>query len=39
MNKLKRVHKEYQKLSLLLNNMIGKREIFHHIKKIGKILN
>ena len=32
MNKLKVIQKEYQKLSLLLNGIIGKKQIFHHIK-------
>ena len=38
MNKLKVTHKEYQILSPLLVNMIGKKEIFHQIKKIGMSL-
>ena len=38
-NKLKVIQKEYQKLSLLLNSIIGKISIFHHIKKAGKNLN
>ena len=34
--KLKKIFKEYQKLSLLLINTIGKRSIFHHIETTGK---
>ena len=37
--KFKKIHKEYQKLSLLLINMTGKRQIFHHMVKIGKNLS
>ena len=32
----KKIHKEYQKLSLFLINTIGKRKIFHRMVKIGK---
>ena len=32
-------HKEYQILSLLLINIIGKKWVFHHIKRIEKSLN
>ena len=36
MNKLNRMCKEYQKLNLLLISIIGKKQIFYHIKKIEK---
>ena len=38
MNKLKRILKEYQKLNHLLNSIIGKKYIFHQLKKTGKSL-
>ena len=36
---IKKILKEYQTLNPLLINMIGKKYIFHHIKKTGKSLN
>ena len=39
MNKLKKIRKEYKKLSLLLINVIGKKKVFHQIKKTEKISN
>ena len=33
---LRAIHKEYQKLSLLLISIIGKKLIFHHTQKTGK---
>ena len=36
MNKLKITQEEYQRLSPLLINTIGKRHIFHHIEETGK---
>ena len=36
MNKLKITQEEYQRLSPLLINAIGKRHIFHHIEETGK---
>ena len=36
MNKLNRICKEYQKLNRLLISIIGKKQIFYHIKKIEK---
>ena len=35
MIKLKVIQKEYLILNLLLINMIGKKQISHHIKKTG----
>ena len=37
--KTKTIQKEYQKLSLLLISMIGKRLSFHYTQKTGKSLN
>ena len=36
MNKLKITQEEYQRLSPLFINTIGKRHIFHHIEETGK---
>ena len=36
---IKKDPERYQKLSLLLINMIGNEQIFHHKKKTGKSLN
>ena len=36
MNELKVIQKEYQKLSLFLIDIIGKRQIFHRIRKNWK---
>ena len=37
MNKLRVTQKEYQKLNSLLTNIIGKKQIFHVIKKREKV--
>ena len=38
MKKLKKICKEYQKLSFLLINVFGKRSVSHQIKKKAKKL-